>query len=90
MPFDKTQYDVQYNRKHVKRKFIPFNDQIPEDVQMLSWLATKDNVTAYVKNLIRADMARAEREGRLDVYKDSLDRIRSQFGSQNGNEGAGT
>ena len=79
MPFDKTQYDVQYNRKHVKRKFIPFNDQIPEDVQMLSWLATKGNVTAYVKDLIRADMEKAEKTP-----------IRSQLGSQNRNEDAET
>lgn len=73
MPFNKSQYDTEYNRRHVRRKFIPFNDQNPEDVELLSWLATKDNVTAYVKGLIRDDM----------------NRIRSQNGSQIENKPAG-
>ena len=38
MPFEKGKYDQQYNREHVKRLFIPFNDQIPEDVEMREWL----------------------------------------------------
>ena len=56
MAFDKPQYDKQYAKEHIKRKFIPFNDTVPEDQLILSWLATKDNVTAYVKRLIKEDL----------------------------------
>lgn len=56
MSFNKGKYDVEYAKAHIRRKFIPFNDTNPEDAELLAWLATKDNVTAYVKQLIRADM----------------------------------
>ena len=55
MGFNKSEYDQKYNRENIRRKFIPFNIQNPDDVEMLSWLKGK-NVTAYVKELIRADM----------------------------------
>lgn len=54
--FDKRKYDQEYNRAHIRRKFIPFNDTVPEDVEMLEWLATKDNVTQYIKELIKKNM----------------------------------
>ena len=60
MAFDKNQYDQEYNRIHIKRKFIPFNDTVPEDVKLLEWLATKPNVTQYIKQLILADMEKTE------------------------------
>ena len=66
MAFDKGKYDQEYAKAHIRRKHIPFNETVPADAEMLSWLATKDNVTAYVKQLIRDDM----------------NRIRSQNGSQ--------
>ena len=56
MAFEKSKYDQQYAKDHIKRKFIPFNDNNQDDSELLAWLATKDNVTAYVKQLIRADM----------------------------------
>ena len=56
MAFDKAKYDKDYAKAHIKRKFIPFNDTVPEDQIILSWLATKENVTQYVKALIREDM----------------------------------
>ena len=56
MPYNKSEYDKEYAKKHITRKFIPFNDTVPEDVELLAWLATKDNVTGYVKYLIRNDM----------------------------------
>ena len=77
MAFDKTKYDIEYARAHVKRKFIPFNDTNPEDAELLKWLSCKENVTQYVKGLIRADM---EAQKRL---------IRCQFGCQIENEDAG-
>lgn len=56
MAYNKAEYDKEYAKKHITRKFIPFNDTVPEDVEMLAWLATKENVTGYVKYLIRQDM----------------------------------
>ena len=56
MAFDKGKYDQEYASKHVTRKFIPFNDQNAEDEALLSWLNTKENVTQYIKQLIRQDM----------------------------------
>lgn len=70
MPFDKSAYDKEYAKKHITRKFIPFNDTVNEDAELLAWLATKENVTAYIKGLIRNDMTR----------------FRSQNGSQSGRQ----
>ena len=56
MAFDKGSYDKEYAKKHIKRKFIPFNDTVPGDQMILSWLKTKKNVTQYVKQLIIDDM----------------------------------
>lgn len=70
MPFDKSAYDKEYAKKHITRKFIPFNDTVSEDAEILAWLKTKENVTAYVKQLITDDMTR----------------IRSQNGSQTGRQ----
>ena len=58
MAFDKNRYDQEYNKAHIKRKFIPFNDTVPEDMELLKWLDLKRNVTQYIKQLIREDMQR--------------------------------
>ena len=58
MAFDKSQYDQEYNKAHITRKFIPFNDTVQDDAIMLEWLASRGNVTQYIKGLIRDDMAR--------------------------------
>ena len=58
MAFNKGKYDQEYNRAHITRKFIPFNDMNSDDADMLSWLSQQTNVTQYIKGLIRADMAR--------------------------------
>ena len=70
MPFDKSAYDKEDAKKHITRKFIPFNDTVNEDAELLAWLATKENVTAYIKGLIRNDMTQ----------------FRSQNGSQSGRQ----
>ena len=56
MAFDKKAYDKEYAKAHITRKFIPFNDTVPEDAELLAWLAQQGNVTQYVKGLIREDM----------------------------------
>ena len=58
MAFNKGQYDQQYNKEHIRRKFIPFNDRNPDDSELLAWLDQQENVTQYVKQLIRDDMTR--------------------------------
>ena len=70
MPFNKGEYDKEYNKANVTRKFIPFNKNNPEDVALLEWVNAKGKgkVTEYIKSLIREDMGR----------------IRSQNGSQAG------
>lgn len=52
----KSEYDMQYAKENIVRKFIPFNKAKADDVELLEYLATKDNVTQYIKELIRADM----------------------------------
>ena len=56
MAFSKTKYDIEYNKAHVKRKFIPFNDTNKEDVELLAWLDKQGNVTQYIKRLIAEDI----------------------------------
>ena len=58
MAFDKNKYDQEYNKAHIRRKFIPFNDTKQEDKELLAWLSEQGNVTQYVKGLIREDMER--------------------------------
>ena len=70
MAFDKAKYDKEYNRAHVVRKFVPFNDTKPEDVELLKWLACKHNVTQYVKALIRDDMERQRKRIREQMVNE--------------------
>ena len=56
MAYIKSEYDKEYAKQHITRKFIPFNDTVPEDVELLKWLDLKRNVTQYIKQLIRDDM----------------------------------
>ena len=56
MAFDKKQYDEQYQKENVKRKFIAFNLKDPEDQELLSYLQGIENINRYVKGLIRKDM----------------------------------
>ena len=60
MPFDKSTYDKEYAKEHIKRKHIPFNTSIPDDSEMLEWLSSKGNISQYVKELIREDMKKHE------------------------------
>lgn len=55
-PFDKKKYDIEYAKAHITRKFIAFNDQNPEDKELLDYIATIPNFTQYVKALIRSQI----------------------------------
>ena len=54
--FQKAQYDIEYAKKNIRRKFIPFNLTKPEDQRLIAWLDSQENVSAYIKDLIRKDM----------------------------------
>ena len=82
MAFDKTKYDTEYNAKNVTRKFLAFNKNDPDDMELLNWLKGigKGNVNEYVKGLIRADMENTnivrcngcEKQGTYDCHITSL------------------
>lgn len=55
--FNKSDYDKKYAKEHITRKFLAFNKDDPNDILLLSWLNAQGNVNAYVKQLIRDDMA---------------------------------
>lgn len=54
--FNKTAYDMDYAKQHIRRRMIPFNMDKPEDFELWEWLDGRDNITQYIKDLIRADM----------------------------------
>ena len=54
----KARYDMEYARKNIRRKEIPFNLTQPEDEELFRYLEIQENVTQYIKNLIREDMNR--------------------------------
>jgi hypothetical protein len=61
MAFNKTQYDIEYAKEHITRKFLSFNHDDPNDAALLEWLNSqgKGKVTAYIKRLIVEDMKKA-------------------------------
>lgn len=54
----KARYDMEYARKNIRRKEIPFNLTQPEDEELFRYLESQENVTQYIKDLIRKDMNR--------------------------------
>lgn len=61
MPFDKSKYDMEYAKEHVTRKFIAFNNNDPQDKELLTYLNAKGkgNVNAFIKQLVLQDMHRS-------------------------------
>ena len=55
--FDNRVYQNEYH-KGMKTKLISFNPANPDDMFLLDHLMTKDNVTQYIKDLIRKDMTK--------------------------------
>ena len=55
----KQAYDLEYLKKFVKVKSIPFNVKNPEDMEMFEWIKNQpESGNQYVKRLIREDMRR--------------------------------
>ena len=84
MAFNKSEYDKEYNKAHIRRKFIPFNDTNPDDVELLAWLDQQDNVTQYIKGLIKDDIEHEKGKNLAEKR-----RIRCQIGCQTENATAG-
>ena len=80
MPFNKSEYDMQYAKEHVTRRYLCFNKDDPEDQELLIWLQGKGkgNMNAYIKQLIKDDL-----EYQKGVNLAEKRRIRCQNGSQN-------
>ena len=49
----KTKATIKYNREKVRRFSINLS---PVDTDMIKWLEDKDNITGYLKQLVRKDM----------------------------------
>ena len=60
MPFNKKEYDADYEKEHTFRIFLKFNRKIDSDIY--EWISTKKNRQGYIKKLIREDIARAAKK----------------------------
>ena len=49
----KTKATIKYNREKVRRFSMNLS---PGDADMIKWLEDKDNITGYLKQLVRNDM----------------------------------
>lgn len=49
----KTKATIKYNREKVRRFSMNLS---PVDADMIKWLEGKDNITGYLKQLVREDM----------------------------------
>lgn len=49
----KTKATIKYNREKVRRFSMNLS---PVDADMIKWLEDKDNITGYLKQLVRNDM----------------------------------
>lgn len=59
---EKAQYDKKYYDEHITRKVLNFNENNPEDEELLEWLESlkKGEMSAYIKRLVRGDMERGK------------------------------
>ena len=59
--FNKAQYDMEYAKQNVVRKYLAFNKNFVNDIAILEWLDRigKGNVNEYIKGLILADMKKS-------------------------------
>lgn len=60
LPFDKSKYDRQYMRDHVKRVVLSLNAQHDKDI--IEHLEKVDNKSGYIKRLIRKDISDPDRD----------------------------
>lgn len=61
MEFNKSKYDQDYMRKNITRKLLAFNKLNPDDMEILAWINSQQNATAYIKQLVREDMDRQKK-----------------------------
>lgn len=51
--FDKKAYDLEFNKRNYKRFYLKFN--LEKDKNIIEILNSKDNVNAYIRDLILND-----------------------------------
>ena len=57
---NKIKYNSKYAKNNFKTKLIQFNINYPEDIALLNWVNSRgEGGNAYIKRLIREDMAKA-------------------------------
>ena len=55
--FDQGKYIVQYMNENIKHVKVSLNKNKPEDAVLIEWLNSRaEGASAYIKNLIRADI----------------------------------
>lgn len=55
----KREYDKRYAKEHFQGKYITFNKDIPEEIELFEWVRTRpEQGNTYIKRLIREDMQR--------------------------------
>ncbi len=59
--FDNKVYQNEYH-KAMKTKLLSFNPSNEDDMMLWEYLQEKENVTAYIKQLIKDDLARQDPE----------------------------
>lgn len=59
--FDNKEYQNEYHKK-MKTKLISFNPNNPDDMEIWEYLQTVENVTGYIKDLIREDTKKEEQK----------------------------
>ena len=52
----KSARDLKYNRENIIQKILSFNRKNPEDMKILDFLNSKNNVAGYIKKLIMDDI----------------------------------
>ena len=58
VPENQRQYRIDYVRQNQRQFMLKVNRKIDPD--MVDWLESKENVQAYLKELIRADMTKGQ------------------------------
>ena len=56
---NKRAYDKKYARENFQGKYLTFNKNVPEEMEMFEWVRTRpEGGNPYLKRLIREDMER--------------------------------
>lgn len=85
----KSARDLKYNRENIIQKIITFNRKNPDDMKIMDFLKSKNNVAGYIKKLIMDDIRERGnyRNERIIAEIDVLQEIRATFIGRDGSCG---